>query len=134
MSDIIFTKNINSIEPQIFTNGGNIPFYFNNYQLPTQEPQGLLNSVLVQNAGITTLNGIYNYVFEFNGKPYYSLATNPSNFILWFENQWEIYSFDIDPIFPIYVGIGNVLYPWNITNWSSLNSNYDPAPVVTKIL
>jgi hypothetical protein len=99
----------------------------------SQDLPGLLNSVLVGGAGLNQLNGTYIYVTEFEGKPYYYKSENPSLFILWYENQWEIYDFDLDGL-PIYTGNENVLYPWNVTVWQTSNPIYNPVPTVTKLL
>ena len=99
----------------------------------SQDLPGLLNSVLVGGAGLNQLNGTYVYVTEFEDKPYYFKPENTSLFILWFENQWEIYDFDIDAL-PIYIGTEDVLYPWNVTVWQTLNPIYNPVPTVTKVL
>jgi hypothetical protein len=97
------------------------------------EPPGLLNSVLIQNAGLNQLNGIYIYQSEFENKPLYAQEDNPDLFIFWFENQWEIYDFNLD-FNPIYIGIQDVPYPWNISVWLSANPIYEPVPIVTKVL
>jgi hypothetical protein len=99
----------------------------------SEDGPGLFNSVLVENAGLSVLNGIYVYVTEFEGKPYYYKPENPSLFILWFEGMWEIYDFDLDGL-PIYIGNEDVLYPWNVTVWQSPNPIYEPVPTVTKVL
>ena len=118
----IFTKNI--------TPGTTINF---NPLPPPPEGPGLLNSVLVQNGGVEDLNGIFNYTTEFGDKPYYNKNGNANWFILWFENQWEFYDFSID-FNPIYFGVEDVLYPWNVTVWQTSNPIYNPVPTVTKVL
>jgi hypothetical protein len=100
--------------------------------LPPELP-GLLNSVLVQNGGVGDLNGIFNYTTEFGGKPYYNKDGNGNWFIVWFENQWEFYDFSID-FSPIYFGVEDVLYPWDVTVWQTSNPIYNPVPTVTKVL
>jgi hypothetical protein len=136
MDNLFLSREVGSIEtgPQIFagTNVLNTSFIFSSTPVIPEEP-GLFNSVLLQNAGLNQLNGTYIYVTEFEGKPYYYKSENPSLFILWFENQWEIYDFDLD-VLPIYIGNENVLYPWNITLWQSPNPIYEPVPTVTKVL
>jgi hypothetical protein len=119
--------------PQIFTKG-NIGDTINfSPAPPAPEETGLLNSVLVQNGGVEDLNGIFNYTTEFGGKPYYNKDGNGNWFIVWFDNQWEIYDFSID-FGPIYFSNEDVLYPWNVTNWQAFNPIYNPVPMVTKVL
>ena len=98
-----------------------------------EDPLGLLNSVLVQNAGRAILNGTYDYVTLFEEKPYYVKGGNPDYFIIYFQGQWEIYDYSIS-INPIYFSAENVRYPWNVTSWSVSNIIYNPVPSVTKIL
>jgi hypothetical protein len=136
MDNLFLSREIGSIEtgPQTFagTNVLGTTFNFNPYP-PTPEGPGLLNSVLVQNAGRNTLNGTYVYITEFNDKPYYIKDSNPDWFIIWFQNRWEIYDYEIN-FQPIYFSSENVLYPWNVTNWSVLDPIYNPLPTVTKVL
>jgi hypothetical protein len=94
----------------------------------------LFNSALIENGGVFDLNGIFNYVGEIEEKPYYNKDGNANWFIIWFNNKWGIYDFDIDPIDPIYFSVEDVLYPWNVTVWQSLNPIYEPVPTVTKVL
>ena len=121
--------------PQTFagTDVLNTTFLFTTEPPIIVDPPGLLNSVFLQNAGLSSLNGIYVYVTEFNGKPYYVNQFNSNLFILWFENNWEIYNFTINTL-PIYFSPQDVLYPWVVTNWTVSNSIYNPAPTVTKVL
>ena len=135
MDNLFLSREVGSIEtgPQTFagTDVLGTTFIFTKEVPP--DPLGLLNSVLVQNAGRSNLNGTFVYITEFNGKPYYNKDSNPDWFIIWFENQWQIYDFFINPL-PLYFSSENVLYPWNVTNWSILDSIYNPAPTVTKVL
>jgi hypothetical protein len=98
----------------------------------SEDDSDLLNSVLVNNGGVSSTNGIYNFVSKFEGKPYYNNDNNC--FIVWFNNLWEIYDFDVDSIYPIYFSEEDVLYPWDVINWLSFDIIYDPPPIVTKIL
>jgi hypothetical protein len=133
---LFLSREIGSIEtgPQTFagTDVPNTTFIFRAPFTIPQDPPGLLNSVLIQNAGRNELNGIFVYVTEFNNKPYYVNNNNSNLFILWFNDRWEIYDFSIDNL-PIYFSSENVLYPWVVTNWSISNSIYIPVPTVTKI-
>jgi hypothetical protein len=142
MDNLFLPRESDSTEtgPQIFTkNDGAESIYFisttssSSSSSSSPEGPGLLNSVLVGGAGLNQLNGTYVYVTEFEGKPYYYKSENPSLFILWYENQWEIYDFDVDGL-PIYIGTEDVLYPWNVTVWQTLNAIYNPVPTVTKVL
>lgn len=134
MDTFFLSRNVGSFEigPQNFV-GISIPgttFYFEKIV----EGPGLLNSVLVQNGGLNTLNGTFNYVSLFESKPYYNKNGDASLFIVWFNNQWQIYDFNEDVIDPIYFSNEDVLYPWNVTVWNSINSIYNPVPTVTKVL
>lgn len=133
MDNLFLPREIGSIEtgPQIFaeTLTPNTTFYFTQDNLP-----GLLNSVLVQNAGLNILNGTFIYVTLFEGKPYYNQFGNPNLFIIWFNSRWEIYNFTENSEDPIYFSNQDVLYPWGATVWNSLNSIYNPVPTVTKVL
>lgn len=136
MDNLFLSREVGSIEtgPQTFagTYVLNTSFIFSSYPALPEDP-GLLNSVLVQNAGRANLNGIYNYITLFENKPYYIKDSNPDWFIIWFENKWEIYDYLLTP-FPLYYSSENVLYPWNVINWSVLDPIYNPTPSVTKVL
>ena len=134
MDNLFLPREIGSIEtgPQIFakTDVLDTTFYFSKeIELP-----GLLNSVLVQNAGYNNLNGTFNFVSLFEGKPYYNKNGDADLFIVRFNNQWQIYDFNENAIDPIYFSDQNVLYPWNATDWNSLSPIYNPVPTVTKVL
>jgi hypothetical protein len=136
MDNFFLPREVGSIEtgPQLFvkTEVANTTFYFNpNPESP--EGPGLLNSVLVQNGVLGNLNGIFNYTTEFGGKPYYNKDGNGNWFIVWFGNEWGIYDFNL-AFDPIYFSSEDVLYPWNVQNWSVLNPVYNPPPTVTKVL
>ncbi len=135
MDNLFLPREIGSIEtgPQTFagTNVLNTTFYFVN----EPEPLDLLNSVLVQNAGLNSLNGVFNYTAEFNNKPYYNKDGNPDLFIAFFENVWGLYDFSVNFETAIYFGGNNSNnYPWNVQNWSTINHIYNPVPIVTKVL
>ena len=136
MDNLFLSREIGSIEtgPQTFagTDVLNTSFIFSSTPVIPEEP-GLLNSVLIQNAGRNTLNGLFVYITEFEGKPYYVKDSNPDWFIIWFQGRWEIYDFNLSA-FPIYFSTQNVPYPWSVTSWSISNSIYSPAPTVTKVL
>lgn len=133
---LFLPREIGSIEtgPQTFagTNVLGTTFLFIKEPEPI-DPPGLLNSVLVENGGVISLNGVFNYTLEFNGKPYYNKDGNSNLFIVWFEEEWGIYDFSISSL-PIYFSTEDVLYPWNVINWSMLNIVYNPIPRVKKIL
>lgn len=143
---LFLPREIGSIEtgPQTFagTNVLNTTFNFIKKPLEIEGP-GLLNSVLVQGAGLNTLNGIFTYTLLFNNKPYYNKDGNSDWFILWFQdywaiNYWGIYDFSINSIEPIYFSFENTLYPWNVTTWTAYSDPlflpYNPVPNVSKIL
>jgi hypothetical protein len=137
MDSLFLPREVNSIEngPQTFagTDFLNTTFYFVVApELP--ELPGLLNDVLVSNAGYNNLNGIFNYVFEFENKPYYNKNGDPNLFIVWFDNKWEIYDFNENNLDPIYFSNQDVLYPWDVSIWNSINSIYNPIPTFTKVL
>lgn len=134
MNTFFLPREVGSIETgaQNFLRAGNVPFVFQP-DPALQDVPGLLNSVQVSNAGWNNLNGIFSYTFLFEGKPYYNKDGNSNWFILWFNNQWQIYDFSQNNIDPIYFSTEDVLYPWNVVNWQSL-PGFGPAPLVTKIL
>jgi hypothetical protein len=133
---LFLSREIGSIEtgPQTFAKEGvqNTSFIFTKAPSILLDPPGLLNSTSISNAGLNSINGIYVYVTEFEGKPYYVNEFDSNKFIIWFENNWEIYNFSVGS-FPIYFSNENVLYPWAVTNWSTSNSVYNPLPIVTKV-
>jgi hypothetical protein len=133
---IFHPREVGSTEtgPQLFagTTVPNTTFYFNPYPV-IQDVPGLLNSAIISNAGRVLLNGTYTYAGEFNLKPLYVNPSNPDLFIVFFENQWQVYDYTIS-FSPIYFSNQNVLYPWNVTLWNSSNSVYNPVPVVTRQL
>lgn len=137
MDNLFLPRDIGSTEtgPQVFagTEVLNTTFIFRK-DPGIQDSPGLLNSVLVQNAGRNTLNGTFTYTTEFDGKPYYNKDGNSNLFIFWFLNKWMIVDFGENAFDPIYSSSENVLYPWNVENWSVLSPIYNPAPVVTKVL
>jgi hypothetical protein len=117
------------IGSQIFTKGQEVI----NFVKTLPEPFGLLNSLLIQNAGVNNLNGAYDYIMTIQDKPAYIKDSNPDLFILWYDNKWEIYDYILN-INPIYISTENVLYPWNVSTWQSFNPIYNPVPIVTKVL
>jgi hypothetical protein len=136
MDNLFLPRDFNNIEtgPQIFTG----PSVLNTSVLftkgpPLPDPPGLLNSLLIEDAGVLSLNGVFNYTVEFENKPSYNKNGDGNLFILWFNNSWQIYDFNISSV-PIYFSSEDVLYPWNVTVWQSSNPIYDPAPTVTKVL
>jgi hypothetical protein len=98
-----------------------------------QDIPGLLNSVQITNAGWNNLNGIFNYTFTFDNKPYYNKEGNSNWFIIWFNNQWQIYDFAENNVDSIYSSNQDTLYPWQVTIWQSL-PGYTPLPIVKKVL
>lgn len=98
----------------------------------TFTPPGLLNSVMVQNAGYDNLNGIFNYVSTLNNKPYYAKSENGDRYIVWENNLWEIYDFRAD-FRAFYFSNENVRYPWQVTSWTASSPYYDPPPTVSII-
>jgi len=120
--------------PQTFagTNVLNTTFLFRK-EPPPSDPPGLLNSVLVQNGGWSNLNGTFVYTTLFDNKPYYNKDGNGDWFIVWFNNQWNIYDFSEDAVDPIYFSSENTNYPWSSNNWQ-VQPGYGPTPTVTKVL
>jgi hypothetical protein len=133
-----FPREVGSIEtgPQIFagTVVPNTTFYFNKTIIPAQpiDPPGLFNSVQVQNGGLYSLNGTFDYVTESDGKPYYNKDSNGNLFIIWYLNSWGIYNFTLSSN-PIYFSSEDVLYPWNVITWQ-VQAGYGQTPIVTKII
>jgi hypothetical protein len=135
MDNLFLPREVGSIEtgPQNFvgTDVLNTTIYF------TFQPEelDLINSVVVSNAGLNRVNGVFNYTAEVNNKLYYNKNGDPFLFIAFLENTWGIYDFLENAETAIYFG-GNFEnnYPWNVTSWSSLNSIYNPVPTVTKVL
>jgi hypothetical protein len=135
MDNLFLSREVGSIEtgPQTFAGTDVLGTTFIFRQEPFSDPPGLLNSVLVQNAGYEILNGTFVYAAPFEDKQYYIKDENPDLFIIWFSNRWEIYNFGFSAS-SIYFSSEDVLYPWNVTNWSVFNSIYNPPPTVTKVL
>jgi hypothetical protein len=137
MDNLFLSREVGSIEtgPQTFagTDVQNTTFIFRREPL-VFDPPGLLNSVLVQNAGLNSLNGVFVYTTEFDSKPYYNKDGNSDLFIFWFLGQWMIVDFAEDAFEPIYFSFEDVPYPWHVENWSVLSPIYNPAPTVTKVL
>jgi hypothetical protein len=137
MNNFFLPREIGSIETgsQLFadTQDPNTTFYFIRRPLEDDVP-GLLNSVLVEDAGFSNLNGVFNYTLEFDGKPYYNKDGNSNYFIVNFENKWQIYDFSENSLDGIYYSTENVLYPWLVINWLAINPIYLPVPIVTKVL
>jgi hypothetical protein len=95
-----------------------------------------ISSVLVQNAGLNSINNTYNYITQLNGKPYYNSLNNNNLFMVYFNNQWGIYDFTFSSD-PIYLSNENVQYPWNINIWECnnlLEEIFPPVPTVTQII
>jgi hypothetical protein len=119
------------------------PFYFNKLEgaghidfttpLPDSLTPGLTNSVLVSSAGSININGTYIYVTELNNRAYYTKGGGGIFFIVYLDNQWNIFDYSIS-VNAIYFSSEDVLYPWLVNNWQVLNSIYLPLPSVTKIL
>jgi hypothetical protein len=103
-------------------------------QQPAGTTPGLLSSVNVQNGGRSNLNGTFVYTTEFQGKPYYNKGGNANLFIAWFENQWNIFDFSENALDAIYWSPENVLYPWLVNTWYTINSAYLPVPSVDQII
>jgi hypothetical protein len=138
MDNLFLPRGLDSIETgsQIFAGTNNVlntSIFFIQNPLPPELP-GLLNSVLIQNGGYSVLNGVFNYTLEFDEKPYYNKDGNSNYFTAYFENKWQIYDFSENSLEGIYYSTENVLYPWLVTNWLTINSIYLPVPIVTKIL
>jgi hypothetical protein len=102
--------------------------YTSSQQQQTNGSPDIFN-VSVVNAGLLNLNGTFNFVSEFNNKPYYEKGSLGLYFIL-YDNGWGIYDFTTDSA-PIYSSSSNTNYPWEATNWQ-VNPQYleiaTPAP------
>jgi hypothetical protein len=103
-------------------------------QEPIQAGPGLLSSVDAQNGGWSNLNGSFVYTTEFQGKPYYNKDGNGDWFIAWFENQWNIFDFAENGLDAIYWSPEDVLYPWMVKTWFTINSKYLPVPKVSQFI
>jgi hypothetical protein len=103
-------------------------------QEPIQSGPGLLSSVDAQNGGWSNLNGSFVYTTEFQGKPYYNKDGNGNWFIAWFENQWNIFDFAENGLDAIYWSPEDVLYPWMVKTWFTINSKYLPVPKVSQFI
>jgi len=103
--------------------------------IPEIPEAGLLSSVLVQNAGEQSLNGIFNFISLYNAeKPYYEKGNLGVHYIGQFEpNIWGIYNFS-ESLIPVYFSSENVLYPWLVQNWTASNIVSLPTPEVTQII
>ena len=91
-----------------------------------EEQPPIIYDVSVVNAGLFNLNGIFNYVSEFNNKPYYEKDSNGLYFIL-YDNGWGIYDFSTSSE-PIYYSSSNTDSPWEATNWQASFEYFAPAP------
>jgi len=91
------------------------------------------SSVLVAGGGSSEVNGVYNYVTDFEDKPYYTKGESGDYFIVYFNNQWNIYDFVITS-FPIYYAIEDTPFPWLVSAWVSSDILFEPPPVVTEII
>ena len=130
MSTRFLPREIGSIDtgPQIFA-GTEVP----NTTISFAETLGLLNSVKVEGAGLSILNGIFSYTAEYANRPYYNKDGDGNLFVIYNFTEWEIYDFSENEN-PIYISeVTDVNYPWNVSRWISLEG-YEPAPIVTKVL
>jgi hypothetical protein len=93
---------------------------------------GLLDSVLVQNAAQTSLDGQYNYITLLEGKPYYTKGSEGYYYIIWINNRWNIFDFSEESD-AIYYSNEDVFYPWLVSTWTSLSPQYNPPPTVTRL-
>ena len=130
MSTRFLPREIGSIDtgPQIFA-GTEVP----NTTISFAETLGLLNSVKVEGAGLSILNGIFSYTAEYANRPYYNKDGDGNLFVIYNFTEWEIYDFSENEN-PIYISeVTDANYPWNVSRWISLGG-YEPAPIVTKVL
>jgi hypothetical protein len=81
----------------------------------------IIYNVSVLNGGLSILNGTFNFISQFNNRPYYEKSSVGLYFIL-YNNGWGIYDFSIDSD-PIYYSPSNSNYPWEATNWQ-INSDF----------
>lgn len=95
-------------------------------------PIGLLNSLIVQNAGRLEMNGIYNYVDENDEKPYYTKGEEGFYYIIWINNRWDIYDFSLTSD-AIYFSNEDTNYPWQVLSWTSSSVIYNPSPIIIQL-
>jgi hypothetical protein len=84
-----------------------------------EEP--IIYNTRVINGGWSNSNGDYNFVADFNNKPYYEKGSLGLYFIL-YDNGWGVYDFSEESS-PIYYSNSNTDYPWEATNWQ-INQDY----------
>ena len=113
--------------PIIFTTDGN---QTSDFTFTIDYPEGLLNSFLLQNAGRTALNGIFNWVSINNQKPYYIKGEESFYYVIWINGRWEIYDFSLTSD-AIYFSNEDTNYPWQVTSWSVNNPSHNPPPIIT---
>jgi hypothetical protein len=82
-------------------------------------------AVYVSGAGVSHLNGIYAEFSEINGKPAYG-KDNDTNVIVYAAGSWFVVDAEAD----IYQAEEDVDFPWEVSQWASLEEQYDPAPSV----
>jgi hypothetical protein len=82
-------------------------------------------AVYVSGAGVSHLNGIYLFFSVINGKPAYQ-NNNETNFIIYESGSWLL----VDPEASIYQAQEEVSFPWEVSQWESLEEQYDPPPSV----
>lgn len=99
--------------------------------MPPLPPDGLLSSVLVDGGGWDDTNNLFVYVTQLNNKPQYNYGYQ--KFIFYANNQWGIYDLNLDPSGPLYASQEDVQYPWLVSFWTAVNSNYAPFPYVIEI-
>jgi hypothetical protein len=132
MDNLFLAREVGSVEtgPQTFA-GTTVPdtsiIFAKKIIIPS-----LFSSVLVEGAGVLDVNGVYNYITDFEEKPYYTKGETGDYFIVYFENQWNIYDFQITS-FPIYYAEEDVPFPWLVSEWFAFENNFEPVPVVTEI-
>jgi len=73
--------------------------------------------ILVQNAGLSSVNGTYKEYMSYNDKPRYS-KNNYNQEIFWYRNKWIIYDRqDPNSMNNIYKSNSDVYYPSDAINW-----------------
>jgi hypothetical protein len=84
------------------------------------------NAVLVEGAGISTSNGLYQYDRMINQRPYYIGINNDANYIALDGSQWVLFDEDVGTA-TFASDDNNVFYPWE-ANWYPTSSSYVPVP------
>lgn len=133
---VIFTKIQNSqLLENIEFQKGSIPLNYSTLfqKIKTDIIIDPFSDVFLTGAGRSIMNGTYVYISELDGKPYYTKGIEGNLFVVYLDSAWSIFDFSVDTVNPIYYSVENKQFPWEVTNWISFSTIYDPVPVVTYI-